>query len=291
MSLELPWPLKIGAKLCLSRLPVPYRVWKRLNLFVFGRMEDPEYALGVFRRHFESGTFGRKSGGFRALEIGPGDSLLSAVIANAYGAESCDLVDVGDFAHTPLASYVAMTTMLRSAGRAGAPVLDACRDVNDVLKVCNAKYWKEGLRSLPQLESNSVDFIWSHTVLQHVRLAQFGEYMRELRRIVRDDGVCSHLFDLRDFMGGALNHLRFSARTWESSWMASSGFYSNRLRYPELLGVFESTGFAVEVVSVDRWPKLPTPARKMSSPFRQMSDEDLSVSGFQVLLRPRPLKG
>lgn len=286
MNLSLPWPLKVGAKLCLARLPIPYWVWKRLNLFVFGRMDDPGYALGVFEKHFEISTFGRKSGGFRMLEIGPGDSLLSAVIAKAYGAERCDLVDIGDFANTPLATYVAMATKLGTAGRAGTPNLDSCQTVDDVLATCNARYWTQGLQSLSQLESESIDFIWSHTVLQHVRLAEFDEYLRQLRRLIRTDGICSHVFDLRDFMGGALNHLRFSTRAWENEWMASSGFYSNRLRYSELLGRFKSAGFDAEITSVDRWPTPPTPSSKMAPPFRDMDDEDLRVSGFHVLLRP-----
>lgn len=286
MNPGLPWPLLVVAKLFLSRLPVPYRVWKRLNLFVFGRMEDPDYALGVFRKHFEISSFGRKTGGFRALEIGPGDSLLSAVIARSYGAERCDLIDAGDFAHAPLANYLAMTAKLQADGRIGAPNLDGCQSVNDVLARCQAKYWTQGLQSLAHIKSGSVDFIWSHTVLQHVRLAEFREYMRELRRVIRADGVSSHLFDIRDFMGGALNHLRFPAGIWESAWMASSGFYSNRLRYSELLEIFESAGFDVELASVDRWLTLPTPVRKMSSPFREMDEENLGVSGFHVVLRP-----
>jgi len=73
--------------------------------------------------------------------------------------------------------------------------------------------------------------------------------------------------------------------------VASAGFYSNRLRYSELLGIFESVGFDVEVKSVDRWATLPIPAKRMASPFREMDEEDLRVSGFHVLLRPRAATG
>ena len=47
----IPWWARIGAKLVLSRLPVRYDLWRRLNVFAHGRMNHPEYALGVFQSH------------------------------------------------------------------------------------------------------------------------------------------------------------------------------------------------------------------------------------------------
>ena len=60
----------------------------------------------------------------------------------------------------------------------------------------------------------------------------------ELRRIQRSEGVGSHCVSISDILGGKLNDLRFSRRIWESSLMANSGFYTNRLRYRELLRLF-----------------------------------------------------
>jgi hypothetical protein len=68
--------------------------------------------------------------------------------------------------------------------------------------------------------------------------------------------------------------------------MASSGFYTNRLRFPEMCRAFSDAGFSVEVVSKDRWQALPMPVGSLAAEFRHFSEEDLLVSSFHVLLRP-----
>src|SRR6185503_2514576 len=52
-AVEIPWWGKIAAKVVLARLPLDYRVWKRLHLFQHGTMEEPGYAHQVFKDHFD----------------------------------------------------------------------------------------------------------------------------------------------------------------------------------------------------------------------------------------------
>lgn len=131
-----------------------------------------------------------------------------------------------------------------------------------------------------------MDFIWSQAVLEHIRKAEFLDTMLELRRIIRPDGVCSHVVDLKDHLGGRLNNLRFPENLWESNFMSSSGFYTNRIRYSEMVDIFAQAGFSVEVVSLKQWQNLPTPKAKMSEKFKNLLDEELCISGFSLLLRP-----
>jgi hypothetical protein len=86
LSQHIPWQLKIGAKIVLSRLPFDYRICRRLGAFKNGPMDRPDYAFQVFRRHFDAVDFPRRPGDFVALELGPGDSLFSALIARAYAS-------------------------------------------------------------------------------------------------------------------------------------------------------------------------------------------------------------
>jgi hypothetical protein len=53
-----------------------------------------------------------------------------------------------------------------------------------------------------------------------------------------------------------------------------------------MIDLFRQAGFGVEVLDVERWMSLPTSRRAMNISFRTLSDEDLLVSGFDVLLRP-----
>ncbi len=66
--------------------------------------------------------------------------------------------------------------------------------------------------------------------------------------------------------------------------MANSRFYTNRLRYVELLRLFRETGFEPEVIRRVERETLPIPRRKMAKEFALLSEEDLQVSEFDVLL-------
>jgi len=108
--------------------------------------------------------------------------------------------------------------------------------------------------------------------------------LQEMRRIQRPDGVGSHTLSISDILGGNLNDLRFSRKTWESNLMATSGFYTNRIRYGELVHLFCDAGFVPEIYLTAQWKELPTPRQKMAPEFALLPDEDLQVSGLDVYL-------
>lgn len=282
---RIPWQIKIFAKLILSHIPIKYNFWKHLALFKHGDMEKPDYAYDVFKKHFDKVTFSRQSENFVVLELGPGDSLFSAMIAYAFGASSVYLVDVDDFVSYDMKPYFSMANYLKENGLI-TPKMDDATSLKKLLELCNAKYMTSGILSLRTIPDQSVDFIWSQAVLEHIRRSDFTSMMSELRRVIRTDGICSHCIDLRDHLGGALNNLRFSERFWESEIMAKSGFYTNRMRYSEMLDLFKQSGFNIEVTEVEFWDKLPTPRTKLSFEFKYLTDEELSVSVFDVILKP-----
>lgn len=276
----IPWWGKIAAKIFLSRLPVGYRFWYGMNVFVHGAMERPEYALGVVRKHLA--RVGRTDLlGSTVVELGPGDSVSTAVIAKALGAKRVILVDVGDFATRDVGKYQRLADYLRREGLT-PPELTGCTSREEVLTLCGGEYHTHGLASLRALSTEIADFLFSHAVLAHVRRAELGETLRETFRVTKSGGSCSHQIDLRDHLGGALNQLRFSDRLWEAQWMARSGFYSNRFRFGQLLDMLSQAGWDCEVTSSTRWVTLPTPRRALAAPFRLLHDDELLVADFAV---------
>lgn len=284
MKAYIPWQVKIAAKIILSRLPFDYRIWESIGLFKHGYMTDPEYAYRLFEEHFSRAEFEQKNGGFVALEFGPGDSLFSAMIARSFGALRCYMVDAGAFASMEKGAYQALVRMLRGKGLE----LDVDDDssVDDWVETCGGVYYTQGLKSLKSIPDKSVDFIWSQAVLEHVRYHEFDAITSELRRVLRTDGVCSHRVDLKDHLGGGLNNLRFSSTLWESDWMSSSGFYTNRIRFKEMLTRFKDAGFDVQVLNKDKWPKMPISRQKLAQEFHEIDEDDLLISGFDVILKP-----
>ena len=281
---KLPWQVKIIAKLVMAQLPLRYRFWQKLTLFQHGDMERPEYALAVFQKHFRQTGFDKRPAGFVVLELGPGDSLFTAPIAHAYGAGEVHLVDSGAFARQDMRPYRVLEQFLVKNGFY-APDMEEVQSVSDLLQKYSARYYTNGLDSLRAIPSKSVDLLFSQAVLEHIRRADFFDVLRETRRLLKPDGVCSHRVDLQDHLGNALNNLRFSEWLWEKPFMANSGFYTNRIRFSEMLDLVRSADFEVVDVLVDRWERIPTPKKSMAHPFRDLPIQELLVSGFDLVLR------
>ena len=264
MKNRLPWWAKILAKIIICRLPVSYALWRRLDLFRHGEMDDPAHAITVFRSHYERATALRPlREGFTMLEIGPGDSLFSAVIAKSFGAARSFLIDGGPFARHNLAPYRALEAVLKAAGL--CPLrLTGHTTIEEILTAVSGTYLTAGLESFAQIEDHSVDFIWSNVALEHVARPDFQPMVQEMRRVLKSDGVMSHSIDLRDHLQNSLNNLRFSEGIWESYLFRNSGFYTNRLRFHEILQIFEDGGLQSKLVKMVHWDDLPLPRNKLA---------------------------
>jgi hypothetical protein len=286
LTSRLPWWAKMGAKLGLARLPVPYGFWKQLGIFRHGEMMVPERAIAAFRNHFEDATKrGGASDGFQSLELGPGDSVLSGFAARAYGAERAWLVDAGSFAETDVESCRRTIELLASEGRPLPPI--SAPTLQGAMAEANVVYLTEGTRSFTAIPDHCIQFFWSQVVLEHVHRAELPSLLRELRRVLAPNAIGIHSIDFRDHLGGGLNNLRFPDDIWETEKFRDSGFYTNRIRPREMIGLMEEAGFSVEVISEQRWSQLPLARHKMAPQFRQFTDEDFMVCDMRVMMRPQ----
>jgi hypothetical protein len=276
-----PWQLQSVAKIGVEQLNLSHRFLKRLGL-PYGGMERPQYAFDVLMYHFKYAPLIHKD--FTVLELGPGDSLFSGIIAHKLGVSKSYLVDVGSNAERNVECYMRVVQFLRGKGF-DVSDLKNCKSLEDYLTKCNCEYLTSGIASLRDIPNSSIDFIWSHAVLEHIQKPQFMETLLELRRIIKSSGVSSHVMDLRDHMSGSLNHLRISNQLWNSRLISSSNF-PNRIMFQEALNNFRRSGFEIRIARISRWLELPVPKSKMAKEFRTMSDQDLRVWGFHALLYP-----
>lgn len=280
LSLIIPWWVKLATKLLLARIPLPHIWWHRLGLFRHGSMTDPSYAWTVFSAHLEnyqSATEGKIPA--CALELGPGDSPFSGLFGRFLGTQKTYLVDRGSFLQWDPQTqqrFIAFAHEKKwETGWAGYPALETMGIVS----------LTDGLTSMRSLPDHCVDFLWSQAVLEHLPREEFAAFLFEMRRVLRPGGYMSHRVDLKDHLGGSLNHLRFSEKVWESRLFRSSGFYTNRLRHGEILEAFQGAGFTIVHERVQHWQQVPLSSGKMAPMFRHSNVDDLRVSGFTVVLR------
>lgn len=291
MKKHFPWWLKISLKLTLSKVPVPYSLWAKLGAFRHGDMNQPQRALDSLLIHAttagildEQAVVPRFSrAGINVLELGPGDSAFTAAIAKSMGANRVWLVDAGAFAVTDISAYQSLFEFLRQHG---FPLqnIQKPRSFSEVLSQCGAAYLTDGVLSLAHLNDQSVDFCFSNAVLEHIPKKDMAMLSRELLRVLRPGGICVHRVDLQDHLGGQLNNLRFPEKIWESQLFRNGGFYTNRIRFGEMVTLFEQAGFSCKVPRVVCWDQLPTPRASMQEPFRTLPNDDLRVKGFDLVL-------
>jgi SAM-dependent methyltransferase len=285
----LPWWAKISAKIVLSRLPLSGRIWQKIGVFSPGFMLDADYAIAVFRRHFERA--GKPAAGFTFLELGPGDSLASAAVAWAHGASAGWLIDAGAYASRDIAAYRPLFAALAARRQAlnlprNGGDLAACASTDELLAMTRCAYREDGLTGLRAVPADSIDLVLSQATLEHVPRREFDATMRELYRVMKPGAAASHQVDFKDHLGGGLHNLRFSDGLWEQPWFARrSGFYTNRLRLSEVIATLESAGFATEIAERRAWDALPLGRASLASQFENLSDDDLKTSGAALIAR------
>ncbi|MBZ8134259.1 methyltransferase [Afifella sp. IM 167] len=247
-------------------------------------MADPARAIGAFRAHYDKANAVRPMRpGFTVLELGPGDSLLSAGVAKAFGASRTYLVDAGRFADESPALFYDLERALSRDGL-GSLSLPADAGMEEILAALGARYLTQGVRSLATIPDASVDLIWSSVVLEHVFADEFDAMAAEFARILAPDGVMSHAVDLRDHLGGGLNNLRFSPERWESPGWRGAGFYTNRMSQAEIVEAFTRAGFSTVELESALWPQMPIERAALHETFRGRSDEELRICEFDLVM-------
>ena len=243
-------------------------------------MDDPEYVIGIFDKHF-SPYKDKLPLGFVTLELGPGDSIGSALAAKHSQSSRIYLVDVGYFAKTHLQVYSILAERLGLKTSSS----QCFQSLEEILNFANATYLTNGLQSLQEMTEGVVEFAFSNAVLEHVRLNEFDKTIKQLYRVQTPGGWCSHQVDLKDHLQQSLNTLRFSRRVWESKLMAQPDFYTNRLRASQVCASFEAAGYEILEVQVKRWDRMPIPQKKIHREFADLSEDDLLTSSILVRAR------
>lgn len=277
------WLLKIVLKIFISRLPIPYSFWKIIGLFKHGKMDSCEYAIKIFDLHFYRAFPNKVPSNLKILELGPGDSIASAIIGFSYGVKFTYLVDVGNYITKDLNFYKRLVLILKGRGLK-APNISNSNSIKEILNLCNGIYLTDGLSSLNSIKDNSIDFVWSHSVLEHVRKYQFHSMQKELIRLLKSNGLASHSIDFQDHLDYGLNNLRFSEKLWESNLFANAGFYTNRIPALKMHYIFEKIGFKIKRKSLGKWPRLPTKRSSMHREFDIYTDSELINRTSYVLL-------
>jgi hypothetical protein len=238
------WPLILFLKIVITRLNWLEYISRNLGLFSPGpgRLGNPERPIKTFLDHYSKAEKYFSSIIQNVIEIGPGETDLSMIAAAKKNINNFVLIDV-----QPCRRSIKNLNYDKYAN-----FINKEDYLNALIKSDNGsfQYLDSGISALENIQDNSVDFIYSHSVLQHIKLDQIETTISHISRVSREGAIHSHYIDLKDCFSNSFNNLRFSNKLWESELVKSSGFYTNRIRLKEWMYYFDK--YNLEIINYEK---------------------------------------
>jgi SAM-dependent methyltransferase len=200
--------------------------------------------LARARQHLEA--FGRTADDAVFYEFGAGWDLAIPLSYAALGVGRQVLVDIRPSARAELVNET-ITLLERELGSLGGPV-SALSELEERFGIT---YLAPRDARATGLESESIDFVTSTDVCEHIPEEDLAQIFGECRRLLRPGGTISCRIDLQDHYAyfdpslSRYHFLRFSDRAW--GLVNSPLHFQNRLREPDYRRLVEEAG--LEVVS------------------------------------------
>jgi hypothetical protein len=261
------WQTKAVIQAALSRVPCHRALYSWLHSRFGGVSrtlgDQLDRKIGIIKRMRANGM---PVEGAIAVEIGTGWHPVLPLLLYVIGARRVITLDLNPWL-TRTTLRVAVDGIeqqaSRIAGEFEVPVeliqerISVAKQVTrlaDVIPVralaaCNIEYRMPCDASATGLSANSVDYIISANVLEHVPKEVMVGMFGEARRVLKDGGLMYHHINPGDHFASDLritssNFVRFSPTAWY--FLGGSGLaYHNRLRCSDYLTLVEGAGFEI----------------------------------------------
>ena len=244
--------------------------------------------------------------GSTLFEIGTGWYPTLPICFSLAGAKriiTCDIVrhiDV-DLTFRMIAALESrLQSIAEACGASAAEVHDRylelleAKDIDALLKRARVEYCAPADALAAKLAPDSIDLVYSNSVMEHVPKDSIRDLIRESRRILRPGGLALHNVACNDHYAHIdshipfVNYLRYSESPWRK-WNNSLQ-YQNRLRAPEFLDLATEVGLEI----ILKRTRVRPGAREalsnfeVASQFRRFSTEDLATTTVDFIAR-KPL--
>jgi SAM-dependent methyltransferase len=151
----------------------------------------------------------------------------------------------------------------------------------------NLQYVVDPSGSLEFLPNNSVDFVFSIDVLEHVHSEYISSTVGNMRRILKPGGISAHQIGIDDHIQhyvpalSSKEYLRYSDWAWRC-FFDSRLQYVNRLQLPEFQKAFENARFRHVECTVDEDAEI---LRRIhpSPKFRRFDDATLRITRAYIV--------
>ena len=215
------------------------------------------------------------------LELGPGGSIGFGLLILKGGASKYYAIDDGVHAFITKKQMQGYLKLLRNENN----LIDryfSRKGVNYVYKESKIKIINIDQDSKYLLPENTVDFIYSCAVLEHVH--NLDNSFSEMTRVLKHGGIMNHQVDLRDhiFSQDSLWFLNMSD-FWFKALFSKTGEYVNRKRFSFYEDMAKKYG--LEIINIEKKHFF---EKEISSKLTEkFSDSDLRTLSFNITLKKK----
>jgi SAM-dependent methyltransferase len=246
--------------------------------------------------------------GLRTVEIGTGWAPVVPLLFWLHGQKECDTYDKSNLLSASLALKSAKQiinlpigesipfheksrTEVEQRKQTLGKLVEEMVSGHDILKFCNIRYHAPAAAANTDLATESVDIVYSNTVLEHIPPQELNRLISEAHRILRPGGYMLHLIDMSDHFShsdpsiSTINFLQFSEQAFAR--YNTYHLYQNRLRAPKWRQVITSRGFEIiywEPV-VDESAAKQLAQLRLAEGFARLNADDLCTTSVCVLAK------
>jgi hypothetical protein len=246
---------------------------------------------------------GCRPNGLRFLEIGTGWFPILPVCYSLAKAAKVDTFDLIRHLHSRRATQMVslLQDHLPAIATAGCQSLEdtmegyrrlqSAATVEEMFRLARITYHAPGDAIRTGLAAESVDVVFSNSVLEHVPGQAILQMMRESQRILRPGGLSIHGVNCGDHYAyfdrkiTAINYLTYPEKKWR--FWNNKMLYQNRLRPQDFESIAEEAG--LEIVFKKQRPKgdllAMLPALAIAPEFQHYSAEQLCCTSFDFVAR------
>jgi len=285
------WQTKARAFSVLSNIPFGENIHYALQRYVTRRLPRPEkqvksvYALAQRLLGVHEAYSQRPLRDSTCFEFGAGRDLIIPLAFSVHGAQRFITVDIERLAKLELIrSNAAIIARLSGTSH---PVIVSFDDLERSWRI---DYRAPADSRATGLPAGSIDCAVSVETLEHIPKSAIAAILKELRRIMRPDGLILMQIDYGDHFKGfdpsisSFNFLTYSEEDWLP--FQSRFQYVNRLRHSEYLELFRESGFELLSEQPDRQPPERYILERLAPCFRGFSEEDLFTLSSLIVGRP-----
>lgn len=234
------------------------------------------YFLNQIKEYDNNYNFKNKT----ILEIGPGKNLLLAIIFILNGAKKVYLIDKYKQIFNDKFNIKLYNQYL---------ILHLEEYKKNIKNYFSIKekiiyFGKESIEKINKLENNSIDFIFSHAVLEHV--FNLDLTIKRIYQLLKRGGFSSHKVDLRDHFHIRdkcyLDFLKYPNKYWK--FIGDT----NRVRFSQYIKLFREYNFKILNVKLQKMGpilKIEEIKKKIYKDFKNLDSEILSIRGFYIFLK------